>query len=391
MRTLTAVMLLAMAATMAGCWPRRVSVRSDGVLTIPGGIIYDPRTEKVQGLKLPGDGDILGMEWSPDGKRLLLISWSGGPGDGPHGYVWTEADGNFSEVKAGILPHWTPDGKGITYLAAEREEPESPMELKVTDIETGKVTELLGDILPFYCWDPKGKVLAAFELVRSQEIDDSETGLAQLVLLKGGEKEKAQLVVAYSDYPWITWSKDGKTILFTAPLITLPLAIGDIGEAKKKLQNEVGLYAFNVEAKRVARLTDRRIGYAEYSPDGKHILFVELLAEEKTRVGVMNADGTGVVDLDEGTLQGEGNPTSSSTNADGTVTKTTDRDQFGAVVLQPVWLTNTRVQYFQHFPAGDAAFGGMRAIDIDGKNKEDLGAKIQKLVDALPKDEPKKQ
>ena len=370
MRAVLTMTLVVMVVAVAGCFPVRWSVRDDGVAAIPCGqqvIIYEPRKEKVEVITPPDSTGrvILSVEWSPDGKRLLVVDTDIKGGNGEERCRIVSADGkDVKEVAKGAsFAHWTPDAEGVTFLI--KNEAGDPV-LNLMDVETGKTETLLDKTLPFYAVKPESEQLAAF-----QAAGDIEAGVAILYLVKSEKEKEPIAAVRYVNFPWVTWSRDGKKLLFTTLETKLPEDLAGLdNEAKTKPSRKVALYAIDTDSGKMSRLTRRNIGYGEYSPDGKHILFVELRGLDETNVGVMRSDGSGVRMLDDGKTLG---------SSDG---------PFGAANCQPVWLSNTRVQYYKDRDknAKDSPDPAWWAIDIDGKNKEDLGAKIMKLIEALPKE-----
>jgi len=192
--------------------------------------------------------------------------------------------------------------------------------------------------------------------------------MMSLMTMEPGKTVEHQATFLTAGWPWVSWSRDGKRILFCAPEVqlALPLTRASKDEKLKEALLQPALFALTVETGEVKRLTKRMILYAVESPDGKHILFVEWVGPDKTHVGVMNPDGSEVKVLDEGVK--------------------VERDEIpGAVIVQPVWLSNTRVLYYKGEVwnrADNLPMDSLFAIDIDGKNREALGAKIMKLLGA---------
>ena len=399
MRGMVAMVVAGM-ALLSGCGvvQYRVSVRDDGVMampgayvgpavTIPGGIVYDPHTEKVTVLPMP-EGEknltVSGMEWSSDGKRLLVVTWNQpepqpkpepvkGPTIAPpvtrlwvcdeKGKNWKELAGDASIVAMG---HWSPDGKKVTFLSSDSA-------LKMVDTESGEVTTVLEGALAFHAWEPGGNRLAVFraELAESNGLD--MVWMASLVTVSAGESAKAHATALVQGIPWVTWSNDGKSILFCAPKtqVELPMAEGTLAADRKRKLSEPMLFSMTVGSGETRQLSKKKILYAVESPDGKHIVFVESAGRGRTKVGVMNSDGRGARSLDEGV-------------------RTSENEVWAGVFAQPVWLSNTRVQYYQAEMVAGQPRGMVLAVDIDGKNKEDLGAKIVKLAEKVAGEQEKK-
>ena len=373
MRSRIALVLAAALLGTCGCviTPYRVSVRGDGVMAMPGGIIYDPRTETVRVLRAPGGEDIkiYSMEWSPDGKKLLVLDEAPpkekrqpldfGSGSVAELRMCDENGQNWKLLHTGgsapDIAHWHPDGKRVTFWTSEGD-------INSLDLETGKINTELEHASPFYAWQPAGERLAAFQ---GSDVTTTPPFALTLVTASGGQELERRAFTLTAFWPWVSWSRDGKRILFCAPVATVssPVVGKEATDDLVKKLSQPSLFSLVLETGQAARLTDRHIVYAEESPDGKHILFVEMVDAQKTRVGVMNPDGTGARVLDDGLSfdekSGTGDPTEAALNA---------------LLCQPVWLSNTRVQYYGGTPPDVSDVRdtkGMWAIDIDGKNKED--------------------
>lgn len=369
-----------LAAALVGCVPpQRISVRKDGVMAIPlrGKVyIYDPRNEKLTVAQPAGELAKMEMvrwaDWSPDGKRLLI----GGDTGSIHNPVVEaqvgDADGTkFKKLltltdEAVYFAQWRPDGEAVSFAAFPYNG--DPGELREVDVLTGEEQVIMKNASLFHRWfpDKDAKTLATIS-VDPHATKDLERAVGVLVNVQRDGHALALATIQAAGQPWLDVSPDGKSIIFCAPNEKTPFLLGDKAAdfAPPRLQK------LTIEPARLQQLTNRDIGYAVYSPDGKHILFVELLAKDKTRIGVMNSDGSRVVNLDEGR----------------TLCPPPSRlavDFWGAATFQPVWLSNQRVQYYKN-PREDFKFDEeMWAVDINGNNKEDLGGKLRKLIDALP-------
>ena len=396
-RAMNVVMTIAGILGLSGCFliPSPVSVRSDGVMAFPNGVIYNPHTDKVMVLE-GGEGSIGAVMWSPDGKTLLVAKSvkekpkpdAGKPGEpkkwqlihptrtelwlcDEHGENWrrlTEVPGVLV-----VMGHWSPDGKMVSYTWTDEDQNHN---LGAVNVETREIETLAEEVMPYHAWEPGGKRLAVFKCSREQE---QQIGLAAMTLaiLEPGVDTQQLAIAVTTGIPWVTWSQDGKRLLFCVSnsKVQMPVMARALTDKEKLRLSEPALFSMSVVTGQTKQLSKRKILYAVESPDGKHILFVELAGKGKTQVGVMNADGTGTKVLDEGMVI----PQIDMTDAE------LDGMARGMVLIQPVWLSNTRVLYYRNYSDSmDVTdLQAIRAIDIDGKNKEELGLKIKKMVEAL--------
>jgi len=383
--------LAAVVVALSGChgMPSAVSVRGDGVMAIPGGVIYDPANETVLVAKTAPGEEIMGVAWSPDGKQIAVVKWvptekpapkeGEKPADeGTSGkrelWVCDEKWENWrvlvKDREVLMLGQWASNEEGVTFTVAE----DDTCRLEGVNVATGEVMTLAKGVMPFHAIHPEGKGLAVW---RAGPVlgGAEELGVRLMTLVtidKEGEEGKSQATALAMGMLWVTWSRDGKRLLFTAAPVKVDLPLNKDGVSKTLLKQleQPGLYAMEVETGKVKRLTRKTIAYAVESPDGKHILFTELDGKGKTKVGVMKSDGTGAKILDEVKW-------SEKKGEEGVAT-------LAAVLAQSVWLSNERVLYYKNKEVGTEAEWGVSvwAIDIDGKNKEDLWEKIEKLLEA---------
>ena len=242
-------------------------------------------------------------------------------------------------------------------------------------MDTGEVKTVMKGLSVFHRWHPGGDTLAVVRTpVEARESFTRAGGV--LTFAKPEVSYKKIAVIQAIDHPWLEWSPDGKWLIFCAANGKTPTLLAD---DVKKVRERLGppkLFMVSSDRTTLKQLTNRDIGYATFSPDGKHILFVELKAGGKSIVGVMKSDGTGVARLDDARTIHRSDPSN---------TEDTSEDIWGAATFQPVWLSNTRVLYYKNPRTGFDPSAEIWAIDIDGKHREDFGGKLKKLIDALPK------
>ncbi len=139
---------------------------------------------------------------SPDGSQLALNSDRGGSPS-----VWIVGlDGSFKRLFApgpsGGFPRWSPDGKRISYNAANS--------IEVRDVASLSAATTIPNTA-FSTWDPTGTKIACVEVGGAIWSHDLRTGARQRI-------GAAEGVAAFPD-----WSADGQMIAFTV----------DIGDVRK--------------------------------------------------------------------------------------------------------------------------------------------------------------
>ena len=155
-------------------------------------------------------------EWAPDSKRLVYVSTRDGA---PHLYLYDFATGVETRLTNGpfdYTPRFSPDGKLLAFLRDGRE-------VRVLDMESKQERTLATghfDLPPIggehdIAWSPDSRWLAYFD-----EGDKSFRN-AWVVPAAGGKTEPASFL-GNTEADWITWSRDGKYLLFTTDQRTEP-------------------------------------------------------------------------------------------------------------------------------------------------------------------------
>lgn len=230
-----------------------------------------------------GKGAHFSPRWSPDGKRLAYVS-SDGSG-APQLYVlWLDGGERVALTQLPDSPGsiaWSPDGKSIAYT------------VRVPGSET-----TLGSA-------PEGKPEGA-EWAPPLEVIDKLTyrqdgggyvrpGYDHIFLVSSSGGAPRQLTFgAFDDGGPLSWSPDGRTILFSA----------NRHENADREPTNSEVFALDVASGAIKPLTSRfgPDGGAVFSPDGSKIAYLgfddaDKRSYENSELYIMNADGSGARSL----------------------------------------------------------------------------------------------
>jgi Tol biopolymer transport system component len=283
---------------------RRVSAlyvaRSDGAA---------PRRLTPRSLTVAADSDG-GLSWSPDGTRIAFDAVRGlQPG------IWVvRADGSgLRKLAAGWDPVWSPQGNLIAFRARDG--------IRVVGAAGGaprRVTRGAEDGFP--AWAPDGSRLAFLRNVESRQ-----TQVLYTVPARGGALRRhfgGGFGLTITRRP--QWSPDGRRLAFAAGVGTFNVYVAQArGGAPRRLRRGdwpawspdgrriaytlgSALHVMNADGTRSRRVrsesgSDFSAG-PTWSPDGRRLLFATFRLQRDLEIAVVNADGTGLRQLTRNTV-----------------------------------------------------------------------------------------
>lgn len=215
--------------------------------------LVDPRTGAQTPL-VAGPGSHSQPRWSPDGKRLAYISTS--DGDGAQLYVrWMESGATARITSLPDSPSaiaWSPDGRQIAYVMTV---PDEGMKLgKAPDKPEGAK------------WAPPLQIISSV-VYRADGAGYLKPGYDHLFVVPADGGAPRQLTFgAFNDNGPLSWTPDGRTILFSA-------------DRRKNWEREASnpeVYSVEVATGQLTALTSR-VGpdaAPAVSPDGKTIAYL---------------------------------------------------------------------------------------------------------------------
>ena len=175
------------------------------------------------------------------------------------------------------FPTWSSDGRLITYVGAEEEDPG----IYVLDIETRSAKRVIpgfDDAIP--SWSPDGKQMVL--------TDTASEGGRSIVIIDLASGKKTPVPHDAERGAYATWSKAGPHLVFEGP---------------------GGIYRTDTDGRNTKRLTSYP-GLNEwptFSPDGTKVAYAAGTEEEK-HLWVVNADGSGARQLSKGIQYGDAYP-----------------------------------------------------------------------------------
>jgi Tol biopolymer transport system component len=224
--------------------------------------------------------------WSPDGKKLAFVEWRTVTGDGSfvtHGTLYTmNADG--SGVRKLIPeraflgePTWSPDASKIAFCIC------AAGGIYVVDADGRRPRQLDGDGSHSPAWSPGGRKIAYI----AAALDDYQGS----VMVMNPDGTHKTVAASYDDQRAFldpAWSPDGERLAFTAT------DAPDVGAHIVPYLAYVANY--NTDEPRVNVLSRAQARGADWSPDGRKILFtfngtVRVLDVRKQRTAFLH-DGS---------------------------------------------------------------------------------------------------
>ncbi len=221
-----------------------------------------------------------GVQWSPDGTRILFTA----PGDPAGAQIhvrWMDAEGATSQItrleNGPANVRWSPDGDWIAFTSR-------------VDDRADFAGVSLPDRPEGAQWTAGPKIVerAGYKRDRSGYVD---TGWTHLFVVPAEGGTPRQLTSGDWNHNGVAWSPDGTEIYFTS------YRTDDWDDPENWQESDV--YAVQVASGAVRRLTDKRgaDGSPVPSPDGSLIAYISGDEHGDTyrnsRIHVMNRDGSG--------------------------------------------------------------------------------------------------
>jgi Tol biopolymer transport system component len=237
------------------------------------------------------------ISWSPDGSRLVAPAGSGQ-------FALLNADGSNIHQFTGTTPTWSPDGRSLAYYSESQtlvssssspqtNSPYSDPQLRVEVLNTqtfqtqevATLADLSGSAL---AWSPDGRFLA-YSAVHLDEGQSTPTGQVMLARADGSDP---RVVVQWSGglVEQIAWSPDSAQIA---------AVVGDVAflDSNNGLSTAQELYVVNTNGSHSRDLGASDGEEPSWSPDGRHLIFVNLLDALRSSVLVVADTGASPVSL----------------------------------------------------------------------------------------------
>jgi len=217
--------------------------------------------------------------WSPDGKYILVrASYKKEP---PRWGLY-KIDVQTSDIKPIVLGEdihisyeWSHDGKSAFYVRNQRKN--NLCQIMVGDIESGKEKELYRESSPVrfaISLSPDGQWLAFINNISTKRA-------LRVIPTAGGESRELYSWDEIGAYIWITWSPDGKYILFPKrpPINWIELA-ADLGNLKSSKMEKYkwSLWRIPSEGGEAQKLNLEMVSFSSPTahPDGRYIAFTSI-------------------------------------------------------------------------------------------------------------------
>jgi TolB protein len=231
------------------------------------------------------------LAWSPDGTRIAFVSLNG------IDIVNTDGSGLFGTLTGGVsdLPipssiAWSPDGGGIAFVSRTGEE--LNYALYVINVEGRRgfgLTRLVAHAGNDFSWSPVGQRIA-FECGGEICVMNADgSGLTNLAAPDEGDGGHGG-GGSYSD---LSWSPDGTRI---ALIYFRGYDREDAQPSLKELARLDDVYVMNADGSGVTRLTDGSAVVTDpvWSPDGQRIGFIGTDEDGNHALYIINVDGSGL-------------------------------------------------------------------------------------------------
>jgi Tol biopolymer transport system component len=223
-------------------------------------------------------GDIAPVEWSwsPDGSRIAFVVQRFEP-DWLVEELWLMgADGESMAMLASdaAMPSWSPDGQRIAFGRFPRD---GELDIRVINVDGTGETALTDPELAAQepAWSPDGDRIAFTSL--------SHPGI-YTINLDGTDLQRLSPERARDE--GAVWSPDGSMLAFTSRPSDVSVIGGEIGVMNRDGSN------------RRILTSDPGIDQdPDWSPDGRKIVFMNRIRGQQSDIYVMNADGSGLLNV----------------------------------------------------------------------------------------------
>jgi len=171
--------------------------------------------------QMEGQGLIESFAWSPDGSTIAFVrEILAGPGRGVRLYTIAPDGSNLRQLPGNpdlwITPIWSPDGRWLAVRAAPAGRVGGVARIYIVPVSGGEPLLLAPDLVlsDYPVWSPDSRQLA-FKGAESAADPNSYPPLA-LYVAGVESRELRQVAEDLQRYPLITWSPDGRRVLFTS-------------------------------------------------------------------------------------------------------------------------------------------------------------------------------